>query len=51
MLPFYWLGWIALRLLTLGRYPPPQSLPHNRLAVAMFAFTVTMIVLTATYGS
>lgn len=27
---FYWPGWIILRVLTLGRYPPSQSDKHNR---------------------
>lgn len=37
---FYWPGWVILRVFTLGRYPPPQSSPHNREFVAMVAFAV-----------
>jgi hypothetical protein len=37
---FYWPGWVILRVLTLGRYPPSQSKPHNREFVAMVAFAV-----------
>ncbi|MGR9014114.1 MAG: hypothetical protein ACU83U_10765 [Gammaproteobacteria bacterium] len=36
---FYWPGWVVLRILTLGHYPPPQSHPHNREFVAIVAFT------------
>jgi len=31
---FYWPGWLILRVLTLGKYPPPQSQPHNRYFVS-----------------
>ena len=34
---FYWPGWALLRLITLGRYPPANGVPHNRFAVALFA--------------
>jgi hypothetical protein len=37
---FYWPGWLLLRVLTLGRYPPRQSVGHNRFAVALFACAV-----------
>lgn len=37
---FYWPGWVMLRLLTLGRYPPAKGLPHNRFAVALLAAIV-----------
>jgi hypothetical protein len=40
---FYWPGWIILRVLTLGRYPPSQSYKHNR----EFVSTVTLITLIA----
>ena len=32
----YWPGWVILKLITFGRYPPPQSQPHNRDFVAVF---------------
>lgn len=37
---FYWPGWVILRVVTLGRYPPPQSRPHNREFVATVAVIV-----------
>jgi hypothetical protein len=40
---FYWPGWLLLRLITLGRYPPKQSVPHNRYAVASFAMAVLLV--------
>mgnify|MGYP003416370697 CR=1 len=33
---FYWPGWVILKLITFGRYPPPQSQPHNREYVSGF---------------
>ena len=32
----YWPGWFILKLITFGRYPPPQSQPHSREFVASF---------------
>jgi hypothetical protein len=26
---FYWPGWLILRVITIGRYPPQQSQPHS----------------------
>lgn len=43
---FYWPGWLILRLLTLGSYPPPQSQPHNREFVAMVALAALLAGLT-----
>jgi hypothetical protein len=34
---FYRPGWLILRVITFGRYPPQQGEPHNREAVAMVA--------------
>jgi hypothetical protein len=33
---FYWSGWVVLKVITFGRYPPPQSQSHNRDFVAVF---------------
>ncbi|ARU31586.1 hypothetical protein CAP31_07740 [Sulfuriferula sp. AH1] len=43
---FYWPGWVILRVLTLGRYPPPQEHPHNREFVAIVAFAALLVGLT-----
>ncbi len=40
---FYWPGWLLLRLITWGRYPPPRTRPHNRFAVALFAITMGVL--------
>lgn len=50
---FYWPGWLLLRLITLGRYPPKQSEPHNRYAVASFAMAVLLVAIVGLldYGS
>ncbi len=44
---FYWPGWLVLRMVTLGRYPPSKEMPHNRefvstigLAAGLTAITV-----------
>jgi hypothetical protein len=33
---FYWPGWLILRVITGGRFPPNQHTKHNRFAVAIF---------------
>ena len=40
---FYWPGWLVLRALTFGRYPPMQSQPHNREFVAVVALALLLI--------
>lgn len=40
---FYWPGWLLLRLITWGRYPPPGTRAHNRFAVALFAITMGVV--------
>jgi len=40
---FYWPGWLVLRVVTLGRYPPLQSRPHNREFVATVAAVVLLM--------
>lgn len=35
---FYWPGWLILRALTFGRYPPKKSEPHCEAFVAAFGF-------------
>jgi hypothetical protein len=46
---FYWPGWVMLRVLTLGRYPPPQAYPHNREFVAIVAFAALLAGVTLHY--
>jgi hypothetical protein len=40
---FYWPGWFALRIITLGRYPLLKGKPHSKEFVAAFGF-VTLLV-------
>lgn len=40
MAVFYWPGWLSLRIVTFGRYPPARGVPHNRMAVATFGLAV-----------
>lgn len=42
---FYWPGWLLLRIITVGRYPPPIGKPHDQMAVGSFGFCVFPIVL------
>lgn len=37
---FYWPGWLLLKILTLGNYPPKQTVEHHRFGVALFAIVV-----------
>lgn len=41
---FYWPGWLLLRLITYGRYPPKGAVKHNRFAVGLFALTLIVSV-------
>ena len=43
---FYWPGWLILRVVTVGRYPPLQSQQHSRELVAMVAFVVFLVAIT-----
>lgn len=40
---FYWPGWLMLRLVTFGKYPPAQREKHNRAGVAWFGLIVIVI--------
>jgi hypothetical protein len=42
---FYWPGWLLLKVLTFGKYPPKQTVQHNRLAVALFAIAALAFVM------
>lgn len=47
---FYWPGWLILRVVTVGRYPPPQSQPHNREFVAAVALVVLIAAVTVYFS-
>jgi hypothetical protein len=40
---FYWPGWLMLRILSAGHYPPVQTEQHNRNAVGFFAIAVFIV--------
>ena len=44
---FYWPGWLLLKVISLGNYPPEQTVGHNRFAVAVFAI-VALVLLVGT---
>lgn len=44
------IGWFALRLLTLGHYPPRDGAPHNRDFVAGFAAVPLVLLLLLATG-
>lgn len=50
---FYWPGWLILRALTFGRYPPKKPEPHSEGFVAVFGFAAILvgILLTVPGGS
>lgn len=43
---FYWPGWLILRVVTLGRYPPAQAQAHRRAWVAITGFVFFLMGLT-----
>ena len=47
---FYWPGWLILRVLTAGRYPPKQSERHSRKFVAMVALAALLAFVTFFYS-
>ncbi|WP_211097339.1 hypothetical protein [Herbaspirillum sp. ST 5-3] len=40
---FYWPGWLILRALTFGRYPPEKSKLHNKEFVAIFGLAAILV--------
>lgn len=46
---FYWPGWLFLRIITVGRYPPTKSAPHSKEFVAIVGFAVFLAALTLAY--
>jgi hypothetical protein len=47
---FYWPGWLILRVVTLGRYPPSKAIKHNRDLVSIIGFAVVLIGVTIYYS-
>ena len=42
----YGIGWVMLKALTLGRYPPPRPQKHNEELVALFPVATLFVGLT-----
>ncbi|HEX5802028.1 MAG TPA: hypothetical protein VFY24_03315 [Azospira sp.] len=47
---FYWPGWIVLRVVTLGRYPPPRGSKHDPEFVAAVGVAARVTVLLVVYS-
>lgn len=49
---FYWPGWLILRALTFGRYPPKTPHPHSEEFVAMIGLigVIACVVLVVNRG-
>jgi hypothetical protein len=47
---FYWPGWLILRVLTFGKYPPSQSVEHNRYFVAGIPLVALLVAVTVYYS-
>jgi hypothetical protein len=47
---FYPLGWLMLKIVTFGRYPPPSPQQHNRDLVAGFPLVVIAVGVTLAYS-
>lgn len=43
---FYWPGWLVLRIVTWGRYPPIRPELHNETFVAVMGLAALMALLT-----
>jgi len=44
---FYWPGWLFLKVISVGYYPPEQTVEHNRFAVAVFAIVAPVLLVGA----
>lgn len=40
---FYWPGWLFLKAMTFGRYPPSGTTAHTREFVALFGLAIILI--------
>ena len=47
---FYWPGWLVLRIVTIGRYPPPKGINHNEELVAVCGLAVLIAILGFIYS-
>ena len=43
---FYWPGWLVLRIVTIGRYPPGRKQPHDAVLVAVIGLSAVPAALT-----
>lgn len=48
---FYWPGWLILRVVTLGRYPPAKGEPHNHEFVAAVAVAALLAAIVVVLGN
>jgi hypothetical protein len=46
----YWPGWLVLKVITLGKYPPPKPKAHNKYAVAAVPYIGLIIGCTVYYS-
>jgi len=46
----YGIGWVMLKTITLGRYPPPRDKKHNQELVALFPVATLFAGLTFAYS-
>jgi len=47
---FYWPGWLLLKILTIGRYPPATGVDHNIGFVITFGMAAFIVVLGIIYS-
>lgn len=47
---FYWPGWLILRTVTVGRYPPPRGRERNEEFVACVALVVFIAAITVYFS-
>ncbi|CAL92957.1 hypothetical protein [Azoarcus olearius] len=46
----YGAGWLMLRALTLGRYPPPRPIEHNHDLVALLPLVTVLVTIAFAYA-
>jgi len=47
---FYWPGWLVLRVITIGRYPPAKGIEHNTGFVITFGMGLFVVMLGLIYS-
>ena len=47
---FYWPGWLVLRMVTFGRYPPKHGIAHNIQSVSVVGICTLFALITIVFS-